>query len=112
LAEVGKFVRSGFSHALSFVPIFLSASVAASPHHKHVHAPLSGPTNPKATSYAERRFSSGGESDYESDSSGKLHRKTASAECFDLHSIRASVRADGNLNGNVVRMETPFGKTN
>lgn len=103
--------RAGFLTLMCFSSLLSSVSATASPRQGNLREPQFDPTNPKSSNYAERRFSSGGESDYESDSSGgKVHRKSASAECFDLHSIRATVRADGNLNGNVVRMETPFGK--
>jgi hypothetical protein len=61
----------------------------------------------KKSDFAKRRFSSGGESD--SDSDGVI-RASGSDEVFDLHSLRSTVHANGNLTGKVVRMETPFGK--
>ena len=67
---------------------------------------LSDTPSAKQADFAKRRFSSGGESDSESDGI----RRSGSDEVFDLHSIRCSVHADGNLTGKVVRMETPFGK--
>ena len=62
----------------------------------------------KQSDFAKRRFSSGGESD--SDSDGVHHRRGHSDEALDLHSIRNTVHADGSLMGKVVRMETQFGK--
>lgn len=64
----------------------------------------------EADAYAQRRFSSGGESS-DTDSDITERRKSVTTlEVFDLCSIRSTVHADGNLTGRVVRMETPFGK--
>lgn len=83
-----------------------SAPSAAKPEHVSTEYNVAL-SDTKKSDFAQRRFSSGGESD--SDSDGVI-RASGSDEVFDLHSIRSSVHANGNLTGKVVRMETPFGK--